>query len=530
MRESFRLPCVRTMAALLCVALTGCGVRPHETIVPAASQSPPSAARPTAAGPQGTVTVLAPALLQPYLEDACKQYAAQQRDVKVELKTYPAEESAPEVTADVLLSPDGPDLAALGDAGVSVTGDKKSFGRVPVAVAVTRGNPHRLKTLEALGKASGVTVAVPDPQQEAAGAAFEAALREAGLWGQVESKIVPVASGEAARKALEAGRVQAAVSYAPALIFAGARSKTGLGFYLGAEQTPSIELVALLGTPQGTAAAEAFVQFLSTAAAQTLLEKWGFQPTDISARKSSKSLLVPCGAGLQPAMDLIAEEYEKRTGVRVDFSYAGAQMLLGQLAFSRRGDLYMPGEGFWVMQAVERGYVDQHRPVVYFTPVIMVPKGNPKNVRTVQDMARPGVRVALGHPEALAVGPLTKRILQRAGVWDTIHKNVVMEAGCIPELTNAVVMKGADAGIMWDASALQVKEHIDIVPIAPELNEVAEVLLATLKFSEDLTEARRFMDYVASDEAKAIFEKMEFNTERPEGIRLAPLEGPGVTK
>jgi len=180
------------------------------------------------------------------------------------------------------------------------------------------------------------------------------------------------------------------------------------------------------------------------------------------------------------------------------------------------------------MQAVKRGYVDEYKPVFYFTPVIMVPKGNPKNVRTVQDMARPGVRVALGHPEALAVGPLTKRILKRAGVWEKIRPNVVMEAGCIPELTNAVVVKGADAGIMWDASALQVKQWVDIVPIPAELNEVAEVLLATLKFSEDPEEARRFLDFVASDDAKAIFERMEFSTKRPSGIRLAPLEGPEV--
>ena len=179
-------------------------------------------------------------------------------------------------------------------------------------------------------------------------------------------------------------------------------------------------------------------------------------------------------------------------------------------------------EGAWL----KVDYYD--KPVVYFTPVIMVPKGNPKNVRTVQDMARPGVRVALGHPEALAVGPLTKRILKRAGVWEKIRPNVVMEAGCIPELTNAVVVKGADAGIMWDASALQVKQWVDIVPIPAELNEVAEVLLATLKFSEDPEEARRFLDFVASDDAKAIFERMEFSTKRPSGIRLAPLEGPEV--
>jgi molybdate transport system substrate-binding protein len=160
--------------------------------------------------------------------------------------------------------------------------------------------------------------------------------------------------------------------------------------------------------------------------------------------------------------------------------------------------------------------------------VLMVPKGNPGRVRAVKDMARKGVRVALGHPEALAVGPVTKRIMKRVGIWESVQGNVIMQAGCIPELANAVAMKAADAGILWDASVFQVQKHVDAIPIPADENEVAEVLIATLKFSEHPDEAKAFSDFVCSDAAKAIFAKYMVRTERPDGVRLAPREATGT--
>lgn len=241
------------------------------------------------------------------------------------------------------------------------------------------------------------------------------------------------------------------------------------------------------------------------------------------------ALSVRCGAALQPSMDAIGKAYTARTGVRIDFAYAGAQMLLGQLAASRSGDLYMPGEAFWVDQAVARGFIAESYTAAYFLPVLMVPKGNPGNIRDIRDMAREGVRVAMGHPEALAVGPVTRRILTRVGIWDAVQANVIMQAGCIPELANAVAMKAADTGILWDACVYQVQHHVEALPIPAEYNEVAEVLIATLKFSEHPAEAKAFAEYVASAEAKAIFAKFGVGTTRAPGVRLAPREATGTT-
>ena len=99
-----------------------------------------------------------------------------------------------------------------------------------------------------------------------------------------------------------------------------------------------------------------------------------------------------------------------------------------------------------------------------------------------------------------------------------------MQAGCIPELANAVSMRTVDAGIVWDAVAAQHAKNADAVPIEPRYNEVAEVLVTTLSCSKQPDEARKLMEFIASEEAAAIFHKHGFKTERPEGVRAAPKQ------
>jgi molybdate transport system substrate-binding protein len=234
------------------------------------------------------------------------------------------------------------------------------------------------------------------------------------------------------------------------------------------------------------------------------------------------SLEVPCGAGLQPAMDELGRVYFERTGVRVDFAYAGAGMLLSTLMTTRRGDLYIPGEAFYVDQARKHGFIAEDRPVCYMTPVIGVRKGNPQRVKGIMDLARPGLRVAIGDPEAIAIGPMTERILQRAGIFETVERNIHMKAACVPELANALATHSADVGVIWDVMAFQNQKHLDSVPIDPKYNEVSEVLVSRLTCSKQPEEARKLMAFLISPEAAAIFHKHGYATERPEGVRLAP--------
>jgi molybdate transport system substrate-binding protein len=423
----------------------------------------------------------------------------------------------------VLVMMDGPEMRILERAGVVDASRKCTWGTCPVVMVAPEGNPKKIRSLYDVERADIGRIAIPDSNRDSTGAAFKAAAVGAGLWDDIQPKLTICESPHAACAACETGKADTAVTYSPCVLFGHSESTLCLAAFLPDDLYEPAKMAAAPFAGADDPLIDAYLDHLLAPQSQIIVGRVGFAPVrGPSPASASSSLLVPCGAGLQPPMNEIADIYFNRTGIRVDFSYAGAGMLLATLNSTRRGDLYIPGESFYVDLARERGFIADQKPVVFFLPVIIVQEGNPKRIRSLTDLARPGLRVAIGDPEALAVGPVTQRILQRAGTRDAVHSNVTMQAGCIPELANAVSMRTVDAGIVWDAVAAQHAEHVDVVPIDPRYNEVAEVLVAKLTCSKHPQEAQRLMDFIASEEAAAVFHKHGFSTESPPGVRHAP--------
>lgn len=240
-----------------------------------------------------------------------------------------------------------------------------------------------------------------------------------------------------------------------------------------------------------------------------------------SLAEAKRTLYVSCGGGLKPVMDELGNTYFDRTGVRVDFAYAGAGLMHADLINTRKGDLYIPGGAYYVDLARPFGLIAEDKPVCYMTPVLAVRKGNPAHVTGLKDLARPGLRVALGDPKAIAIGPMSDRILQRAALTEAVAPNVCMRGSCVFELADTLLTHTADAAIIWDNTAFEDRKQVDALPIDPKYNEVSEVLVARLTCSKQPEEAKKFMAFLTSEEAAAIFRKHGYPTERPAGLRLA---------
>ena len=529
-REPASMPAwwaVVVLAASLLV-LPGCGLRRKSDD----GRLAPSAVATT--GQPGHVTVLAAEVLAPALEAANADFSRDQAAVTVECRTLPADELCTQVvggqaSGDLLLMVEGPLLDGVIGSGRVDGAARQHVANLNVVVAGRQGNPLKVKSLEDLRRQEVTSVIVPDPKACAAGGLFEEALGKASLQGVIGPKLQRVADEKQACEWVAEGKADLAVTCAPRVMFGDLAKSLCIAFYLPVELAAPVRLVCLpLAQPEAPPS-RAYQAYLLSSRGQAAFRRFGFEPAKPpSPTDAEKSLYIPCGAGLQPAMDELADLYFERRGVRADFCYAGSGMLLAQLNFTRRGDLYMPGEAFWVTLAERRGFIAKKKAVVYFVPVIGVPKGNPANVKSLQDLARPGVRVCVGDPEALAVGPVTVDILERAGLQREVKPNVTMTCGCIPEMANAISMKSADAGIIWDAVAWQYRERMDSIEIPVEYNEAAEVLIATLTVSRQPEEAERFMDFVASPEAAEVFRQHGFRTSKPEGMRLAPQNGSGA--
>jgi molybdate transport system substrate-binding protein len=225
-------------------------------------------------------------------------------------------------------------------------------------------------------------------------------------------------------------------------------------------------------------------------------------------RPAKDELFLYCGAGLREAADDLIVEFRKASGIRVRPTYTGSGCLLAQITISESGDLYMPGEEFYMRQAVARGFVREHEVVTYFVPVILVGKGNPRGIRGLADLYRPGLRLGLGEKESTAIGAFTPKLLRANKLsYEALLKNVAATFGTAPEMGNAVKLGAIDAAIQWDAVASWYLDGADVVAFPTDRDTISPVPLGVLKFSRNPDAARSFLKFVLSPIGRAVFER-----------------------
>mgnify|MGYP006293423455 FL=1 len=219
-------------------------------------------------------------------------------------------------------------------------------------------------------------------------------------------------------------------------------------------------------------------------------------------------LMLYCGAGIRPGVEPVIEAFEEEYDVGVRTSYAGSGTLLGQISSHQSGDIYMPGAEHYVDRAIEEGLADGGTKsiVSYFVPVIFVRAGNPKGIKSLEDLWQRGLRIGLGDPRACAVGKRTLKIFEKNEIpYSAVEPNVVYQSGTVNELGVAVEMGSVDAVIMWDANARNFLEHGEIVPIPPERNLPSTIPIVRLVSSRHPERAAEFIEFITSQRAREMF-------------------------
>jgi len=149
-------------------------------------------------------------------------------------------------------------------------------------------------------------------------------------------------------------------------------------------------------------------------------------------------------------------------------------------------------------------------------PVILVQRGNPRSIRSLEDLTRDGMKVALGDATSCAIGRATATILERHDIAaERIEPNVVFRAPTVNELGNHVKLGTVDAAIVWDAVAAMFAESADVVPIATERNVVSTVQAGVLRCARHGDLATQLVDYLAGPDGRRVFAEHHYTVTPP---------------
>lgn len=235
-----------------------------------------------------------------------------------------------------------------------------------------------------------------------------------------------------------------------------------------------------------------------------------------SDKGESEEMLLYCGAGIRPPVAECVEVFGQKYGVKIITDYAGSEVLLSKIKLMRRGDLYMPGDKYYVQQAADEGMILSQKSVCYFVPTILVGKDNPHGIEGLGDLLKPGVRLGLGDANACAIGRKTKKIFEKNDIaWADVEKNLKFQSQTVNELGMQIQAGSLDAVIVWDAVAAYYTEHGKEVPIPVKANVISTVDIGVMKSSVNPEMAELFVEFVTSDEGQSIFKKHNYRIDMP---------------
>lgn len=230
------------------------------------------------------------------------------------------------------------------------------------------------------------------------------------------------------------------------------------------------------------------------------------------------TLVILAGSASKPPLDELARSFESLHGARVEVSYGGSGTVLSQMILARTGDLYIPGSQDFMDTAENKGAVDPatRKIVAYLLPVIAVPKGNPKNIQTLEDLTRPGLRLGIGNPKSVCVGLYAVEIFERAGVTAKVAPNIVVQTKSCDDTATVLALGQVDAVIGWDVFDDWQPDKITVVPLPKEqVVKSANIPVAMSVYVKDKALAQDFITYITGPEGKRVFAKHGYLVEDP---------------
>ncbi len=170
-------------------------------------------------------------------------------------------------------------------------------------------------------------------------------------------------------------------------------------------------------------------------------------------------------------------------------------------------DLAIAGAEYLLDEGEVRGIVQRHqrRTIAYRVSAILVPAGNPKNVRCVGDMAKPDVRVGVSVIDCLK--GLWEDISGRLGLLDKIRRNICYYAnGCVA-IVEAVATGRVEAAFGWTAFEHLAPGRIEIVEMPKEQQIFRGTCVGLLSFAKEPEAAKQFMDFLVSPKSRQFYKE-----------------------
>lgn len=224
--------------------------------------------------------------------------------------------------------------------------------------------------------------------------------------------------------------------------------------------------------------------------------------------KSTKEITISAAASLSDAMHEIAQQFTKKTGVKVNVNLASSGTLEKQIEEGAPADLFISASKDYVDELVQKGLVNEKdvQPLLSNQLVLIVPKDS--QIKSINDLTS-AKRIAIGTPEIVPAGLYAKESLQNLKLWPTVEPKLIYGKD-VRQVLSYVETGNVDAGFVYKSDAL-ISSKVKIVSVMPAESHAPIIYpCAVIKKSANKNAVKKFYSYLQSDEAGQIFKNFGF--------------------
>lgn len=233
-------------------------------------------------------------------------------------------------------------------------------------------------------------------------------------------------------------------------------------------------------------------------------------------KKPEPELLVAAAADLNPALNHIAEQFEKKTGVRIKLSFGASGSLTQQIQNGAPYDLFFSADMEYPRQLIAQSKADAASLRKYSLGklVLWVPANSPLDVerKGMEALLDGSVKkIALANPQHAPYGRAAVAALKHAGLYGRLSDRFVLGEN-VSQAAQFAESGNAQAGFLALAhtvsSALKGTGKFWVVPADyyPPLEQGAVVVSS----SHHKNEAAAFLEFLRTTEASDILRKYGF--------------------
>jgi molybdate transport system substrate-binding protein len=252
-------------------------------------------------------------------------------------------------------------------------------------------------------------------------------------------------------------------------------------------------------------------------AAVTLLISWNlFQSVSPVGPQQRTSLTVSAAISLSPALAEIKTVYQtSNPNVTITYNFGASGAIAQQIQQGAPVDVFLSAatKQMDALQQVNLLIPDTRRNLLINRLVLITPK-NGVVLSDFKQLTDTRIKkIAIGEPKSVPVGQYAQEMLTKLGLWQQLQPKLLL-GNNVRQVLTFVESGNVDAGIVYATDAKASDKVTLRLTAAENLHSPIVYPLAVIKNSRNPAAAKAFVDFLAGDRAKRVFQKYGFGTAR----------------